>query len=118
MEGVPERIATIRRWLAVALDRDVTRSDAGPLVGTTGATWGRWENGELPVSRDFVLAIAKVAQDAGLLWATAAWIDYAEGAGPPVFAKRPPMRDAKKAPRLPDKSNVSDGRNDRKGKAS
>jgi hypothetical protein len=91
-QGFGERLATVRRWLAVVRGEDVTQEKAAGFVDVRGATWSRWESGKLQMPRDRVQVLARICQQHGLTWVTAAWLDYEEGSGPPTVGHMPPAK--------------------------
>jgi transcriptional regulator with XRE-family HTH domain len=83
MSGFTERLATVRRFLSVAMGRDLNQVDMEHLLGLGAAAWSRYENGENRPRRDKIERLAAICAEWGMPYFTAAWIDYGEGEGPP-----------------------------------
>ena len=84
-----KRIAQVRRLWAVVLGIDVTQPVAASMIGVSGASWSRWESDEDVPRRSRFEEIAAKSAELGFPEVTAAWLDYAEGSGPPQIGKAP-----------------------------
>lgn len=88
-DAFTERLATVRRYLSIAMREDLNALRMQELLGWGGGTWGRWENGEMRPRRDKIEAICALAARYGLTWITPAWLDYGSGEGPPSVITGP-----------------------------
>lgn len=90
--GRGKRLAQARRLLGVVLQRDVTQSVAAEMVGTTGASWSRWESEKDRPKAENLLAFVKILRDHGLPEITASWLEFGEGSGPPQIGHAPAQK--------------------------
>lgn len=89
MTGRGKRLAQARRLLGVVLQRDVTQSVAAEMVGTTGASWSRWESEKDRPKHENLMAFVRILAEYGLPEITASWLEFGEGQGPPVIGQAP-----------------------------
>lgn len=84
-----ERLTTLRRYLSIAMGDDLSPRSMEGLVSVSNGMWGRYESGETRPRRDVIERLIALANRYGLDWATAGWLDYNEGQGPPPIGKTP-----------------------------
>lgn len=103
-----ERLVTLRRYLAIAMNDDLTPRGMEELVGVSNGMWGRYESGETRPRRDVIERLTTLAIRHGLDWATAGWLDYNEGEGPPPVATGPikPLPPPPPPPSDPDEERI------------
>lgn len=92
-----DRIATVRRYLAIAMNEDLNAKRMEELFEWGGGMWSRWENNEMRPREDKLDAISALAARYGLTWVTTPWLDYGAGEGPPSVITGP----VKEAPETP-----------------
>ncbi len=87
--NIAGRITLVRRYLAIAMDADLTVAYMDRLFGWSPLTWRRYERAEMRPVRDKVGQIVALCAQHGLTWATEEWIDYGKGEGPPAIGIAP-----------------------------
>lgn len=95
-----ERLITLRRYLSIAMGDDLNPRSMEGLVSVSNGMWGRYESGETRPRRDVIERLIALANRYGLDWATAGWLDYNEGQGPPPIGKTPSVA-AEEPPIIP-----------------
>ncbi len=96
--GIGDRLAQARRVLGAAMHQDMTRKAAAALIGVTGPTWTRWENGDDKPSDENLIRFVRICAQYGLPGITLGWINYGEGSGPPRVGSHRPEKPAPATP--------------------